>query len=80
MSRPTLNALDAGLALLGLEVLRRLGLACPTDTEVLSFYDVFPEHVDDTARLMRGRISAYLVEGMLIAGVSRKTTVASPRR
>jgi len=71
---PSLNALDAGLALLGVEVLRRLGLPCPSDAEVLRFRGVpdDPDSVDNDAGFLREKISAYLVDGMTLEGLSRR--------
>lgn len=68
---PKLNVLDAGLALLGVEVLRRLGFACPSDAEILRFRGE-PFDVENESKHLRERISQYLVDGMLIAGLERR--------
>lgn len=71
---PTLNVVDAGLALLGVEVLRRLGLPCPSDAEVLRFRGVpgDPDAVDNDGRFLREKITAYLLDGMLLDGLERR--------
>lgn len=73
-----LNALDAGLALLGVEVLRRLGLPCPSDAEILAFSrgGPLPEHLEGESRCLREKISAYLVNGMLLAGLEGRAAAA----
>jgi hypothetical protein len=75
-SSPThLNALDAGLCLLGVEVLRRLNLPCPSDAEILAYsaYGApLPENVEMESRHLRERITAYLVDGMRLAGQRRQ--------
>lgn len=73
----TLNALDAGLALLGVEVVRRLGLPCPSDAEILAFSrgGAFPEYVDSESQFLREKITAYLVNGMLLEGLERQAAV-----
>jgi len=75
-SSPThLNALDAGLCLLGAEVLRRLNLPCPSDAEILSYSAhgaPLPEHVAQESQHLRERITAYLVDGMYVAGQRRQ--------
>jgi hypothetical protein len=72
---PTLNALDAGIALLGVEVLRRLGFAGPSDAEILRFRGE-PFDVESESRLLRERISEYLVNGMMVAGLERRAADA----
>ncbi len=71
---PPLNAFDAGLALLGVEVLRRLGLPCPSDAEILAFSrgGALPEHVDSQSQFLRERISQYLVDGLTLEGLKRR--------
>lgn len=80
-SSPThLNALDAGLCLLGAEVLRRHNLPCPSDAEILScsaYGPPLPDNVERESQHLRERITAYLVDGMLLAGQRRG---ASARR
>lgn len=78
LSSPSLNALDAGLALLGVEVLRRLGLPCPSDGEILALSrgGALPEHVEGESRFLREKISAYLVNGMLLAGLEGRAAAA----
>jgi hypothetical protein len=77
-SSPThLNALDAGLCLLGVEVLRRFHLPCPSDAEILacSAYGApLPENVEMQSQHLRERITAYLVDGMQLAGQRRQRT------
>jgi hypothetical protein len=72
---PTLNSLDAGLALIGVEVLRRLELPGPTDAEILRFGGE-PFDVENEAKFLRERISQYLANGMLLAGLERQATTA----
>jgi hypothetical protein len=75
-SSPThLNALDAGLCLLGVEVLRRFNLPCPSDAEILAcsaYGPPLPENVEMESQHLRQRISEYLVEGMYAAGKRRQ--------
>lgn len=75
-SPPThLNALDAGLCLLGVEVLRHFNLPCPSDAEILacSAYGApLPETVAMQSQHLRERITAYLVDGMQLAGQRRQ--------
>ena len=75
-SSPThLNALDAGLCLLGVEVLRRLNLPCPSDAEILAYSThgaPLPENVEMESQHLRERITAYLVDGMHLAGKRRQ--------
>jgi hypothetical protein len=70
-----LNALDAGLCLLGVEVLRRLNLPCPPDAEILAYSAhgaPLPENVEMESQHLRERITAYLVDGMRLAGQRRQ--------
>jgi hypothetical protein len=75
-SSPThLNAIDAGLCLLGVEVLRRFHLPCPSDAEILScsaYGPPLPENVAMESQHLRERITAYLVDGAYLAGKRRQ--------
>jgi hypothetical protein len=73
-SRPHLDSLDAGLALLGVEVLRRAGLPCPSDAEVLGVRGAPADAaaVESEAQFLREKISGYLVQGMLLDGLQRR--------
>jgi hypothetical protein len=77
-SSPThLNALDAGLCLLGAEVLRRHHLPCPSDAEILAcsaYGPPLPDNVEMESQHLRERITAYLVDGMVLAGQRRRTS------
>lgn len=71
---PTLSSLDAGLALLGVEILRRVGLPCPSDAEVLRRCGApeDPASLDGEAQFLREKISGYVVQGMLLDGLQRR--------
>ena len=69
---PSLNALDAGLALLGVEVLRRLCLPCPSDAEILAFSRGGALDVDSESQFLREKISQYLVDGLTLEGLKRR--------
>ncbi|HET7499943.1 MAG TPA: hypothetical protein VFK02_03045 [Kofleriaceae bacterium] len=75
-SSPThLNALDAGLCLLGAEILRRYHLPCPSDAEILScsaYGPPHPDNVESESQHLRERITAYLIDGMVLAGQHRR--------
>lgn len=71
---PTLSSLDAGLALVGVEILRRAGLCCPSDAEVLRLCGApdDPDPLDSEAQFLRAKISGYVVQGMLLDGLQRR--------
>jgi hypothetical protein len=64
-----LSALDAGCCLLGLDNMRRLGLACPSDVDVLSFTGIDvndPDAVEDAQLLFRHKALRYIIDGMML--------------
>jgi hypothetical protein len=68
-SPPPLDVLDAGCCLLGLDHMRRLGLPCPSDAEVLRFTGIDvddPDDVEDAGLLFRHKALAYLIDGMML--------------
>ncbi len=68
-SQHPLTAMDAGCCLLGLDHMRRLGLSCPSDVDVLRFTGIDvndPEAVEDAKLLFRHKALRYMIDGMML--------------
>jgi hypothetical protein len=67
--RPALSVMDAGCCLLALDHLRRVGLPCPSDAEVLRCTGIDaddPSTVEDAGFLFRHKVLACIIDGMML--------------
>ena len=65
---PKLTPIEAGCCLVALEILRRLGMACPSDAEVLGCLGVNAaagDDVDEQGFVLKSQVLDCLIDGLL---------------